>query len=58
MFGNRGIYHCGLSAVTKHRTPLVMVGGALRLRIAMARQITLQGLVAHLRGKWFTRLAG
>ncbi|WP_269204071.1 arylsulfatase [Nocardioides sambongensis] len=29
MFGNRGIYHRGWSAVTKHRTPWVMVGGAL-----------------------------
>ncbi len=29
MFGNRGIYHKGWSAVTKHRTPWVMVGGAL-----------------------------
>ncbi len=29
MFGNRGIYHQGWSAVTKHRTPWVMVGGAL-----------------------------
>ena len=28
MFGNRGIYHKGWSAVTKHRTPWVMVGGA------------------------------
>ena len=27
MFGNRGIYHQGWSAVTKHRTPWVMVGG-------------------------------
>jgi arylsulfatase len=27
MFGNRGIYHKGWSAVTKHRTPWVMVGG-------------------------------
>jgi arylsulfatase len=26
MFGNRGIYHRGWSAVTKHRTPWVMVG--------------------------------
>jgi arylsulfatase A-like enzyme len=26
MFGNRGIYHHGWSAVTKHRTPWVMVG--------------------------------
>ena len=30
MFGNRGIYHKGWSAVTKHRTPWVMVGGAYR----------------------------
>jgi arylsulfatase A-like enzyme len=29
MFGNRGIYHRGWSAVTKHRTPWVMVGGDL-----------------------------
>jgi arylsulfatase A-like enzyme len=29
MFGNRGIYHKGWSAVTKHRTPWVMVGGDL-----------------------------
>jgi arylsulfatase len=29
MFANRGIYHKGWSAVTKHRTPWVMVGGAL-----------------------------
>jgi arylsulfatase A-like enzyme len=29
MFGNRGIYHKGWSAVTKHRTPWVMVGGKL-----------------------------
>ena len=27
MFGNRGIYHQGWSAVTKHSTPWVMVGG-------------------------------
>ncbi len=27
MFGNRGIYHKGWSAVTKHRTPWVMMGG-------------------------------
>jgi arylsulfatase len=27
MFGNRGIYHHGWSAVTKHKTPWVMVGG-------------------------------
>jgi arylsulfatase len=26
MFGNRGIYHRGWSAVTKHRTPWVLVG--------------------------------
>ena len=26
MFGNRGIYYKGWSAVTKHRTPWVMVG--------------------------------
>jgi len=29
MFGNRGIYHRGWSAVTKHRTPWVMVGGVI-----------------------------
>ena len=29
MFGNRGIYHKGWSAVTKHRTPWIMVGGAV-----------------------------
>ena len=29
MFGNRGIYHKGWSAVTKHRTPWVMVGGTM-----------------------------
>jgi arylsulfatase A-like enzyme len=29
MFGNRGIYYKGWSAVTKHRTPWVLVGGAL-----------------------------
>jgi arylsulfatase len=27
MFGNRGIYHKGWSAITKHRTPWQMVGG-------------------------------
>nr|WP_304441352.1 hypothetical protein [Cellulosimicrobium sp. CUA-896] len=27
MFGNRGIYHRGWSAVTKHRTPWILVGG-------------------------------
>jgi arylsulfatase A-like enzyme len=27
MFGNRGVYHRGWSAVTKHRTPWEMVGG-------------------------------
>jgi hypothetical protein len=27
MFGNRGLYYKGWSAVTKHRTPWVMVGG-------------------------------
>ena len=33
MFGNRGIYHRGWSAVTKHQTPWVMVGGdTARLR--------------------------
>ena len=29
MFGNRGIYSKGWSAVTKHRTPWVMVGGVV-----------------------------
>ena len=29
MFGNRGIYHKGWSAVTKHRTPWDMVGGTM-----------------------------
>ena len=29
MFANRGIYHRGWSAVTKHRTPWIMVGGNL-----------------------------
>ncbi|MFF5294369.1 arylsulfatase [Paractinoplanes globisporus] len=29
MFGNRGIYYRGWSAVTKHRTPWIMVGGDL-----------------------------
>src|SRR4029079_5373314 len=29
MFANRGIDHRGWSAVTKHRTPWVMVGGVL-----------------------------
>jgi len=29
MFANRGIYHRGWSAVTKHKTPWVMVGGGL-----------------------------
>jgi arylsulfatase A-like enzyme len=29
MFGNRGIYHKGWSAVTKHRTPWVMLGGVV-----------------------------
>ncbi|ACQ82374.1 sulfatase [Beutenbergia cavernae DSM 12333] len=29
MFANRGVYHRGWSAVTKHRTPWVMVGGEL-----------------------------
>ena len=29
MFGNRGIYHRGWSAVTKHKTPWIMVGGTL-----------------------------
>ena len=29
MFGNRGVYHKGWSAVTKHKTPWVLVGGEL-----------------------------
>ncbi len=29
MFGNRGVYHKGWSAVTKHKTPWVMVGGEM-----------------------------
>jgi arylsulfatase len=29
MFGNRGIYHKGWSAVTKHRTPWLMVGASV-----------------------------
>ena len=29
MFANRGIYHRGWSAVTKHRTPWILVGGDL-----------------------------
>lgn len=29
MFGNRGVYHKGWTAVTKHRTPWEMVGGNL-----------------------------
>jgi arylsulfatase len=29
MFGNRGIYHRGWTAVTKHKTPWIMVGGDL-----------------------------
>jgi arylsulfatase len=29
MFGNRGVYHKGWSAVTKHRTPWVLVGGVI-----------------------------
>ncbi|MGR0318897.1 sulfatase-like hydrolase/transferase [Agromyces sp. ZXT2-3] len=29
MFGNRGIYHRGWSAVTKHRTPWQLVGGTV-----------------------------
>ena len=29
MFGNRGVYYKGWSAVTKHRTPWIMVGGVL-----------------------------
>ena len=47
MFANRGIYHKGWSAVTKHRTPWVMVGGAAarlrRRRVgALRRQHRLQ----------------
>ena len=47
MFGNRGIYHKGWSAVTKHKTPWVMVGGdaaGLRRRRlgALRRQQRLQ----------------
>ena len=29
MFGNRGVYHRGWSAVTKHKTPWIMVGGTM-----------------------------
>jgi arylsulfatase len=29
IFGNRGIYHNGWTAVTKHRTPWVLVGGTV-----------------------------
>ncbi len=29
MFGNRGVYHQGWTAVTKHRTPWQMVGGTV-----------------------------
>ena len=29
MFGNRGLYHKGWSAITKHRTPWEMVGAEL-----------------------------
>ena len=29
MFGNRGIYHRGWSAVTKHKTPWILIGGDL-----------------------------
>jgi arylsulfatase len=29
MFGNRGIYHRGWSAVTKHRTPWILVGSTI-----------------------------
>jgi hypothetical protein len=29
MFGNRGLYYKGWSAVTKHRTPWIMVGGTI-----------------------------
>ena len=38
MFGNRGIYHKGWSAVTKHKTPWIMVGGD-----ASARSTTTSG---------------
>lgn len=29
MFGNRGLYYKGWSAVTKHRTPWIMIGGEI-----------------------------
>ncbi|MGB0115095.1 MAG: arylsulfatase, partial [Ilumatobacteraceae bacterium] len=29
MFGNRGVYHQGWSAVTKHKTPWILIGGDL-----------------------------
>jgi arylsulfatase A-like enzyme len=29
MFGNRGIYHKGWTAVTKHKTPWILVGGEM-----------------------------
>jgi arylsulfatase len=29
MFGNRGIYHQGWTAVTKHKTPWILVGGEM-----------------------------
>ena len=29
MFGNRGIYHKGWTAVTRHRTPWVLAGAEL-----------------------------
>ena len=29
MFANRGIYHKGWSAVTKHRTPWILIGGVM-----------------------------
>ncbi len=29
MFGNRGIYHKGWSAVTKHKTPWILLGGEM-----------------------------
>lgn len=32
MFGNRGIYHKGWSAVTKHRTPWLLGSGAAGIR--------------------------
>ena len=29
MFGNRGIYHCGWTAVTRHKTPWLLVGAKM-----------------------------